>query len=283
MAKFIVRGLMSPVRILFSVRQGDPIAMLLYLIFVEPLLLQLRTRVEGLRVGPMRASDEEYVDDVNLILSSDYDFFVVDKSKVLGLGTWAGCVEWPLKWLKVEDKLKVFGFWWLPEMKKILQVNWEEVVSNLQKVLASWASRRLDTLAQRVKVLHTFGFSMLWYKAQLLPMPVKIVKKVEKLVRGFLWQGHLEKIKIEELFAKPVCGGLGLVCLEAKVDALRLKQLFRLLLAPQVSTYHAHVRYWLGLQLKNWFPCLNLGPHPEVVPKFYKELVVLWKECVNLA
>ena len=39
--RFILNSLMEPVRIFFSVRQGDPLAMPLYLIFVESLLVQL--------------------------------------------------------------------------------------------------------------------------------------------------------------------------------------------------------------------------------------------------
>ena len=37
--RFIISGLTRAIKLLFSIRQGDPIAMLLYIIYVEPLLL----------------------------------------------------------------------------------------------------------------------------------------------------------------------------------------------------------------------------------------------------
>ena len=39
--RFIISGLTRAIQLLFSIRQGDPIAMLLYIIYIEPLLLAL--------------------------------------------------------------------------------------------------------------------------------------------------------------------------------------------------------------------------------------------------
>ena len=50
MTRFIISGLTRAIRLLFSIRQGDPIAMLLYIIYVEPLLQALEKRMTGLKV-----------------------------------------------------------------------------------------------------------------------------------------------------------------------------------------------------------------------------------------
>ena len=47
------------------------------------------------------------------------------------------------------------------------------------KVLFSWQSRSLETLAQRVLVARTFALSKLYYVAQVLPLPNKYKRKVE--------------------------------------------------------------------------------------------------------
>ena len=47
------------------------------------------------------------------------------------------------------------------------------------KVLFSWQSRSLETLAQRVQVARTFALSKLYYVAQVLPLPNKYKRKVE--------------------------------------------------------------------------------------------------------
>ena len=48
---FILGSLSRPIDLLFSVRQGDPIALILYLVFVEPLLLRLKDELPGIKVG----------------------------------------------------------------------------------------------------------------------------------------------------------------------------------------------------------------------------------------
>ena len=49
--RFIISGLTRVIKLLFSIRQGDPIAMLLYIIYIEPLLLALEKRMTGLKVA----------------------------------------------------------------------------------------------------------------------------------------------------------------------------------------------------------------------------------------
>ena len=61
-----------------TIRQGDPIAMLLYIIYVEPLLQALEKRMKGLKVTGIGKSLEAYCDDINVITDSLADFDVVD-------------------------------------------------------------------------------------------------------------------------------------------------------------------------------------------------------------
>ena len=48
--RFILQGLTEPINLSFSIRQGDPLAMLLYIIYIEPFLLYLERRMVGLMV-----------------------------------------------------------------------------------------------------------------------------------------------------------------------------------------------------------------------------------------
>ena len=65
--RFIISGLTRVIKLLFSIRQGDPIAMLLYIIYVEPLLIALEKRMTGLKVAGIGRSLEAYCDDINVI------------------------------------------------------------------------------------------------------------------------------------------------------------------------------------------------------------------------
>jgi hypothetical protein len=41
------------------VRQGDPFALILYLLFIEPLLLMIRKMIPGVALGDMKVDDKK--------------------------------------------------------------------------------------------------------------------------------------------------------------------------------------------------------------------------------
>ena len=97
--RFILRKLTRSISVSFSIRQGDPIAMLLYIIYIEPLLIFIERRITGLPIENMAQSEERRVaglpaknvrqsveafcDDVNIITSDLNDLKVVDKAVIL--------------------------------------------------------------------------------------------------------------------------------------------------------------------------------------------------------
>ena len=125
--------------------------MVLFLIYVEPLLVRLQElcpvlilkgrELETLKaplVDGIQENQESFVDDVELLCTSNQDFIVIDecvarfeklsgallnrssKSKVLGLGAWRERDSWPLTWLKSVNDLKVFGI--------ILTNNYDQII-----------------------------------------------------------------------------------------------------------------------------------------------------------
>ena len=126
--RFILKFLTDPIKVLFSIRQGDPLSMLLYIIYIEPLLMMMRRMTRGLTVSLVQQKDEDFCDDVNFIGERECDLIVIDevfsnfedisgailsrseKSKVMGLGPWKGRQDWPLSWLRVVNMMKIFGF-----------------------------------------------------------------------------------------------------------------------------------------------------------------------------
>ena len=135
----------------------------------------------------------------------------------------------------------------------------------------SWSSRQLETLVQRVEVLRVFATSRLWYKASALPLPETFAKKFEAAMVRFLWIGKLEKLKIDEIKNPALSGGLNLPCIISKSDALFLSQTCRLLQDPSSKQY-SHVKYWLGLYIRDSFPAMSQGPHAEIMSPYYRHM-----------
>ena len=59
--RFILTSLTRAIEVMFSIRQGDPLAMLLYILYIEPLLLALERNMTGLRVANIEQELEAYL------------------------------------------------------------------------------------------------------------------------------------------------------------------------------------------------------------------------------
>ena len=51
--RIVLTELSSVIELLFSIRQGDPLAMILYVIYIEPLLMALEAELSGFKMGNM--------------------------------------------------------------------------------------------------------------------------------------------------------------------------------------------------------------------------------------
>ena len=112
--------------------------MLLYILYVEPLLLYLEANLEGIHIPGSAApagnpviSDinekiEAFCDDVNILTEHLSDIIKVDqivsefesisgailsltkKCKIIGFGQWKRKSTWPVAYVQTEEELKVF-------------------------------------------------------------------------------------------------------------------------------------------------------------------------------
>ena len=74
---FIFEFLTVAISVTFSIRPGDPLAMLLYIVYVEPLLNSLEKKLSGIQFNdpfPTKEVTEAYCDDINIITNDLNDF-----------------------------------------------------------------------------------------------------------------------------------------------------------------------------------------------------------------
>ena len=292
--------------------------MILFIIYIEPLLLYLGRVVKGYPLESPILNDvsntievclkeklEAYVDDAEIFITSDEEFEIVDrvvrkfermsgailnrssKSKVMGLGEWKGRSSWPLRWLKTEDELKVFSFIIVPEYKEIVQMNWAEQLSKFRSTLYSWSQRALYTLSERAEVLSTFALSRLWYRAQVLPLTDFWAGRIESELRRFLWKGQQTRnlLPYETVCLPKNAGGLSVPFLRAKCEALLLRQFIRMLAS---RSSRKHIQFWCGGLLNDiefqrtylHFSYNSQGRKVLYTPKFFQQSVSLFNEAM---
>jgi len=66
-AAFLLYGIPPFIYILFSIRQGDSLAVLLFILYLEPFLVRLKARLRGLMVPHIKEASFGYMDEVNIL------------------------------------------------------------------------------------------------------------------------------------------------------------------------------------------------------------------------
>jgi len=285
-SSFLLHAISRPLQILFSIRQGDPLSSLLFVIYVEPFLRRLAAVLTGMRLAGLRDWGFGYMDDVEVVSNDIADLPRVDdlcrrfeaaagailnrnrKTVVLGLGSWAGREEWPLPWLHHAPVVKVLGFSFSASVAASLDATWERVTAGITKTLNMWSGRHLPTLLQRVQVLETFVLSKAWYFCQVFPLPPAWASRLRSAVSTFLWRGRPERLAFDELHRPPHQGGLGLSCIQSRAEALLTKQFLHFIAAD--GGLAVQLSFWLGPPLRLCVPQLPVvrqapdRPLPEV-------------------
>ena len=289
--RMILTRLTRAIQLRFSIRQGDPLAMLLYILYVEPLLWTLEKKITGLRVEGIEQKLEAYCDDVNVTTDKIEDFKVVDnvvkrfekvsgailsrnkKCKVIGFGNWSGKVDWPLDWIKPVKSEKIFGIFICDSYDEMLRLNWEFRFKKFSNIICSWSLRVLDTLQERVDVIRMFGLSRVYYVASILPVTPNIVKKFESLMGKFIWSksGRILRIALDEIKNRKLDGGLQLPCLASMADSLLVSQCVRLINSGDKKSLQ-HLSFWLGDLLGTLIPGLGQMNSAAVIPEYFSHV-----------
>ena len=293
---FFINGVSKIIDLINNIRQGDPLAMPLFLINIEPLLLKLNSVIKGLKVGVVDQKEEGYVDDITAVSTDPNDLLKIDKlftdfealsgtvlnrsnkCKVMGLGGWKGRQNWPLAWLQPVDSVKIYGIHFCPSISESLHLSWKICLEKFNNCLQAWSGRALPFLSQKATVLKVFATSKLWYLGQVFPIPKAVVTEIERRMGGFLWQGRLERLEINELVNSTVDGGLGLPNIQAKCDALFIKHLTRILSKDCRS--RDHLLYWVGLRLRNLFPAFVPPLRSIEIPPYFLHCVRMLEDKV---
>ena len=109
-----------------SVRQGCPLSIHLFALYIEPLLVYLNKNLKGVTLLEHQVKARAFVDDIAIFTSCDNDILRVGnildnfcawtnarvnkkKTKALGLGAWRQRITWPIPWLESTPMLRLLG------------------------------------------------------------------------------------------------------------------------------------------------------------------------------
>ena len=297
--KFILTRLSNAIEVSFSIRQGDPMAMLLFILYIEPLFLYLERNLTGLRVAGFQQILEAYCDDVNVMTDDLDDLVRVDnavtnfeavsgailsrgmKCKIFGFGSWKGKIDWPINYVRTEVEIKVFGIFLQDSYHSLLKRNWDYRFGRFSSCIKSWSSRHFPSLTSKVEVVKTYGLSRIYYVASILPITKSRVQKFESLIGNFIWKssGWLLRVALSEVKNSLQKGGLNLVCVMTMCNSLLTSQFLRLLKSSHLKA-QAHVNSWIGDTLSDLMPNFGQNVVQQNTPDYFchlESLIVMGK------
>ena len=232
-SRLLINGHLSqPFAIQRSVRQGCPLSMHLFVIYLHPLVMKLeRACGDDLVIA--------YADDITIICSSIQKIEMLreiftsfelvsgaklnwQKTKAIDIGHIEGD---PLivPWLQTGNTIKVLGVIFTNSVRLMVKLNWEAVMNSFMQQIRCHSLRCL-TLHQRVIIANTFVMSKIWYLSSILPPYAIHTAKITSTLGRFLWHGIPTRIPMTQLARDRDEGGLKLQLPAMKCPALMVNR-----------------------------------------------------------
>lgn len=267
MARICVNGLLSEnIEITRSVRQGDPLSMIIYILGIEPLASNINTDKNIHGFWPINSTESkfsQYADDSNPILADVRSFTHVKhhfkkfglasgskinegKTKILALGKWANFELDPIR-ENLKESIDILG---VTFGKDLIEINWPKILAKCYGVIKSWKSTHL-AIRSKIYICNTFVLSNIWHVARIIPIKTDQIQELQSAICRFIWGGPFESVCRDTAYLHPLEGGLGIPNIRAKIEALYLQRLaYAKIKLEDRPPWVGHLIYHQGFSLR---------------------------------
>jgi hypothetical protein len=236
-SRILINGHLSEeFKIQSSVRQGDPLSMLFFVIYLDVLL----QKISNVTLSSANTTNTviAYADDITVLVNSRekaeevrsifQQFEAVSGARVNYNKTMAikiGTIQEP-PWLQIKEQIKTLGIIFEANLKKAANSNWNLTVNKVRQMVWLHSSRNLNVL-QKIILCNTFILSKLWFLAAIFPATNQMLARATSAVGMFIWRGHALRIAFNQLILPVNRGGQNLQSPTIKAKALFLANFLR--------------------------------------------------------
>ncbi len=280
-----------------GVRQGCPISALLFILAVEILAISIKnnTNIKGYKIDEQEIKIVQHADDSTLLLRDKNSIkeallSINEFSKVTGLklninkteGIWTGSFKNNEKEFNDicfnKETIKCLGIYIGNNTHQCSEKNWESKLKNFEKIIESWKSRKL-TLFGKVQIVNSLAISQLIYNFTLVKTPEYVIKKVQTIIYNFIWNKK-DRIKRNNIIGPKKQGGLGLVDIQSKIQALQASWIPRIFNTD--SSWKIFPRFYakkLGFEIISLLKTHFTEWKNDILPEFYQNILTSFHKC----
>ena len=123
--------------------------------------------------------------------------------------------------------IKILGVHFSYNEQSAENMNFVEIVNQIEKLLGVWSQRSL-TLSVRIVSFKALALSKIVYVASMVVVPERVLNKLESIHKNFIWKGKKPKVKHSSIITDYTDGGQKHVDISAKIKVLQLVWVRRL-------------------------------------------------------
>lgn len=277
-----------------SVRQGDPLSPLLYVLSLEPLLNKIRRDKEVKGIQLPGGGEQKLI-----AFADDTNFFPTDKQSVkkilehfkhfgkgsgseinetktqaLKLGKWTSKANDPFRIKYVED-IKIFGIQYKKSRNQNPHTLWKKLVDQTENLLSKLYYKSTSIFGRSILV-NTLVQPKLNYLIATIDPPAHIYKKIRTHIRHFIFKGTIQRIRHSTLMQKTQNGGINLHDSGTRAKSYRLQYIKNLI---KNKNKYPLGHYYFGTHIRKYIQLDNNTPHYfGLLPTFYKQCLQLLKD-----
>lgn len=243
-------------------RQGDPVSPYIFVMCAEILsiLFKKDENITGIKIGKSVHKISQYADDTciylngtetslrnSLNLLDQYAKFSglkpnIAKTRCIWIGSNIGqnvklCNDFNLNW--DQGPFNVLGIHFSNVIEEIPSMNIEPKLEEINRCIALWSKRNISVIG-KIVVVKTILLSKMVHLFTSLPIKPDYVKKIQKLLYGYIWSKKPDRIARNTLIQEYCNGGLKMIDISAYIKSLKVSWIQRSLTSsgPWVEILH---------------------------------------------
>ena len=284
-----------------SMRQGCGLSMLLFMISLEPFLvnIQKNANIFGFRnTDGKKVKLIAYADDISFFTNGGQELNEIfteferygkisgatlnmAKTEILQIGNHRPNKITNEYQVYIKQQVKILGL--IFSRQGYTETNYKNIIEKIRKKADWWKTRQVS-LYGKALVINSILLSQLWFAARILTnMSAKTKQTIVQIIFQFLWfPQKIESVKRTTLALPQIQGGLGILDLTTRLQAYKLERFSLIKQTEEIKPWMPLFGYKYDFFLRKHLEIRHLSlTHQEKLKPKDKDLITIYTKYIQ--